>query len=105
MLTPKEHAKLKKYVNGINVDRMAQAFYALGEPNRCLLFRAILKQDNVSVSQLASALGISEPLASQHLKVLSQAQLVERTKQGKNVYYKANTYDPLVHALQCAVEV
>jgi DNA-binding transcriptional ArsR family regulator len=84
---------------------MAEAFGALGEPNRCLIFRALLKQNNVSVGQLAKAVGISEPLASQHLKVLYQAELVERTKRGKNVYYEINNDDPLVRALESAVEL
>ncbi|AHB42752.1 hypothetical protein RAAC3_TM7C00001G0915 [Candidatus Saccharibacteria bacterium RAAC3_TM7_1] len=105
MLTPREHKNLENYIQGINVSRMATAFDALGEPNRCLIFRALLKETNVTVGQMASAVGISESLASQHLKVLSQAELVLRTKKGKNVYYLINTNDPLVDALKKAVEV
>lgn len=105
MLSPTEHKKLENYVQGINVSRMASAFDALGEPNRCLIFRALLKKSGVSVGQLASAVGISESLASQHLKVLLQAGLVNRSKEGKNVYYQVNSEDPLVNALRKAVEV
>lgn len=104
MLTPKEHKKLEKYVKGMDVRRMAAAFDALGEPNRCLIFRALLKHDNVIVSQIAAAVGISEPLASQHLKVLLNADLVERVKDGKKVYYNVNQTDPLVNALKNVVE-
>jgi DNA-binding transcriptional ArsR family regulator len=104
MLTPKEQRNLEKYVKGIDVRRMAAAFDALGEPNRCLIFRALLKQRGVSVGQLANAVGISEPLASQHLKVLLQAELVSRHKDGKVVYYDINGHDPLVGALKAAVE-
>ncbi|HMU34910.1 MAG TPA: winged helix-turn-helix domain-containing protein [Pyrinomonadaceae bacterium] len=104
MLTPKEHKKLEKYVKGMDVRRMAAAFDALGEPNRCLIFRALLKHDNVIVSQIAAAVGISEPLASQHLKVLLNADLVERVKDGKRVYYTINSTDPLVDALKNVVE-
>jgi len=104
MLTPREHKKLEKYVKGMDVRRMAAAFDALGEPNRCLIFRALLKHDNVIVSQLAAAVGISESLASQHLKVLLNADLVERVKSGKKVYYTVNQTDPLVDALKNVVE-
>jgi DNA-binding transcriptional ArsR family regulator len=104
MLTTTEHKKLESYVQGINVSRIAAAFDALGEPNRCLIFRALLKQQNVSVGQLASAVGISESLASQHLKVLLQANLVSKKKDGKNVYYQIHDDDPLVSALKKAVE-
>jgi DNA-binding transcriptional ArsR family regulator len=104
MLSPKEHKNLENYIQGIDVSRMATAFDALGEPNRCLIFRALLKENNVSVGQLASAVGISESLASQHLKVLLQAEMVDRQKQGKNVYYLVKHHDPLVNALKKAVE-
>jgi DNA-binding transcriptional ArsR family regulator len=105
MLTPKEHKKLEQYIQGIDVSRMAGAFDALGEPNRCLIFRALLKNHNVSVGQLASAVGISVSLASQHLKILLQAGLVDKKKDGKRVYYQVNAGDALVRALEKAVEV
>lgn len=104
MLSPKEHKKLESFVQGIDVSRISSAFDALGEPNRCLIFRALLKKKDVSVGQLASALGISESLASQHLKVLLQAGLVSKKKVGKNVYYLINNNDPVVSALKKAVE-
>lgn len=105
MLTPKEHRKLEKYVKGIDVSDMSQAFDALGEPNRCLIFRALLKQGKINVGQLAQAVGISESLASQHLKILLNARLVERSRQGKSVYYNAASGSDLVDALRKAVEV
>jgi DNA-binding transcriptional ArsR family regulator len=105
MLSPTEHKNLENYIQGIDVSRMATAFDALGEPNRCLIFRALLKENNVTVGQLASAVGISESLASQHLKVLLQADMVERNKLGKNVYYLVKNKDPLVNALKKAVEI
>lgn len=105
MLSPKEHKNLEKYIQDIDVSRIVTAFDALGEPNRCLIFRALLKENSVSVGQLASAVGISESLASQHLKVLLQANLVVRMKNGKNVYYLVQENDPLVQALEKAVEI
>ncbi|KXK01445.1 MAG: ArsR family transcriptional regulator [Acidobacteria bacterium OLB17] len=104
MLTAREHKRLEKYIKGMDVRRMAAAFDALGEPNRCLIFRALLKHENVIVSQLAAAVGISESLASQHLKVLLNAGLVDRLKDGKKVYYTVNHADPLVDALKNVVE-
>jgi ArsR family transcriptional regulator len=105
MLSPSEHHRLQNYVNGIDVRRMSTAFDALGEPNRCLIFRALLKQEHVNVGQLASVVGISDSLASQHLKILLEADLVRRNKEGKQVYYSVNNNDALVAALRQAVEV
>jgi DNA-binding transcriptional ArsR family regulator len=104
MLSAKEHKNLENFVQGIDVSRIAAVFDALGEPNRCLIFRALLKNSDVNVGQLASAVGISESLASQHLKVLLQAGLVKKKKEGKSVYYHVNGQDALVVALSKAVE-
>jgi DNA-binding transcriptional ArsR family regulator len=104
MLSRKEHSKLQAYINGIDVKRLSKAFDALGEPNRCLIFRALLKDNQVNVGNLAELVGISESLASQHLKILLNAELVERTKKGKNAFYSINRKDKLVKALQNVVE-
>jgi len=63
MLSVSEQQNLENYIQGIDVSRMSIAFDALGEPNRCLIFRALLKEKNVSVGQLAKAVVISESLA------------------------------------------
>lgn len=105
MLTPKEHKKLESYIKEIDVSKLTRAFDALGEPNRCLIFRGLLKSHNISVGEIAQLVGISESLASQHLKVLLQAELVGKQKDGKNVYYSVNNAEPLVKALEKAVEV
>ncbi|HET8883973.1 MAG TPA: metalloregulator ArsR/SmtB family transcription factor [Candidatus Saccharimonadales bacterium] len=104
MLSPTEHKKLEQYIQGIDVSRITTAFDALGEPNRCLIFRALLKNNDINVGQLASVVGISKSLASQHLKVLLQASLVDKKKNGKNVYYHVNQQNSLVVALSKAVE-
>lgn len=105
MLSPAEHRKLKNYIGGIDVKRVAIAFDALSEPNRCLIFRALLKSDSVNVGQLAEAVDISESLASQHLKILLAAGLVGKNRSGKNVYYGLNQKDRLVDTLRRAVEI
>jgi len=105
MLTPKEQQNLEQYIHGVDVTRIATVFDALGEPKRCLIFRALLKQQDVTVGQLAEVVGISESLASQHLRVLFQAGLVSKAKAGKRVYYQVNRRDALVKALGKAVEV
>ena len=104
MLTPQEHDRLQQYTHGIDVQHLTEVFNALSEPNRCLIFRALLKGKPVRVSDLARVIGISDPLASQHLKTLLQAALVTKRKDGKNVYYSVNHANPLVEALQKAVE-
>jgi DNA-binding transcriptional ArsR family regulator len=104
MLSPTEHKRLENYVQDMDVRRLSTAFDALGEPNRCLIFRALLKSPYANVSQLADIVGISHSLASQHLKTLREADLINRRKAGKEVHYDINVADPLVCALQAVVE-
>lgn len=104
MLTPREQKKLQRYTHDIDVERMALAFDALSEPNRCLIFRALLKGRSVRVGDLAKVVGISNSLTSQHLKILAQAGLIDKAKDGKNVYYHVVQRNPLIGALQKAVE-
>lgn len=104
MLTQREHKRLERYIHDMDVTRLTEAFTALGEPNRCLIFRALLKDEAVCVGDLARIVKISDSLASQHLKILLQADLVCKQRDGKSVYYSANRNNPLVDALQKAVE-
>lgn len=104
MLSPREHRRLEKYIQDIDVSRLSAVFDALSEPNRCLIFRALLKTQRANVTQLAGVIGISNSLASQHLKILREADLVARRRQGKQVYYGVNAKDSLVRALGRVVE-
>lgn len=103
MLSRVELKNLESHLKVVDVSRMAVAFGALGAPNRCLLFRSLLKSDNANVGDLAAAVGISEPLASQHLKILLQADLIRKKRVGNHVYYSVNHGDHIVDALQKAV--
>jgi len=47
----------------------------------------LLQQDEYSVSELGSKLGISTPNVSQHLKILKNQNIIVDTKKGQQVYY------------------
>ena len=63
---------------------------AAGEPSRMRLL-ALCGQGALSVSDLAQALGQSEPRVSRHLKILCEAGLIERQRQGQWVHYRLAT--------------
>jgi DNA-binding transcriptional ArsR family regulator len=64
---------------------------ALADPVRVQLLSLVLSdEDGRCTCDLAPAVGVSEPTVSHHLKVLREAGLVEGTKSGTNVYYRAN---------------
>jgi ArsR family transcriptional regulator len=60
---------------------------AAGESSRLRLL-ALCASGEPSVSDLAQALAQSEPRVSRHLKVLCEAGLIERVRQGQWVHYR-----------------
>jgi DNA-binding transcriptional ArsR family regulator len=57
---------------------------ALADPNRILILYA-LHEGPSNVSDLAEALGISQPTASRHLNLLRERGLVEAHREGQSV--------------------
>ena len=66
---------------------LTQWLKAAGEPSRLRLL-ALCAESSLSVSDLASTLRQSEPRVSRHLKVLREAGLIERLRQGQWVHYR-----------------
>jgi DNA-binding transcriptional ArsR family regulator len=64
----------------------AQLFKALGSESRLGLLRTI-GDESRTVGALAEATGMSQPLVSQHLRLLRQIGLVTATRHGKEVSY------------------
>lgn len=59
---------------------------AVGEPTRLRLL-ALCATRELSVSDIAQIVGQSEPRVSRHLKILGEAGLIERLRQGQWVHY------------------
>src|SRR5215469_16891687 len=66
---------------------LVQWLRAAGEPSRLRLL-SLCADGTWSVSDLAQALKQSEPRVSRHLKILSDAGLIERLRQGQWVHYR-----------------
>jgi DNA-binding transcriptional ArsR family regulator len=60
---------------------------AAGEPSRLRLL-ALCDQGDLSVSDLAQAVSQSEPRVCRHLRILSEAGLIERVRNGQWVHYR-----------------
>lgn len=59
---------------------------ALADSNRILLLYALAEKP-CCVTDLAAAIGISQPTASRHLKILRESGLVRPVRQGPSVEY------------------
>ena len=63
---------------------------AAGEPTR-LRILALLAREELSVMEIGQILGHSQPRVSRHLKLLTQAGLVERFPDGAWVFYRPSS--------------
>jgi ubiquinone/menaquinone biosynthesis C-methylase UbiE len=70
-----------------DADRVVTALRAAGEQTR-LRVLALLSEGELAVGEIAQALGQSQPRVSRHLKLLTDARLVERAPEGAWVFYR-----------------
>jgi ArsR family transcriptional regulator, arsenate/arsenite/antimonite-responsive transcriptional repressor len=71
---------------------LAQGFSALSDPVRLrvLSMLAASPEGEVCVCEFVNPLGKSQPTISHHLKILSEAGLVQGDRRGKWVWYSLN---------------
>jgi DNA-binding transcriptional ArsR family regulator len=62
-------------------------FYALADPSRRAIFKALTRGE-AAVNELTARFDISQPAVSQHLATLKEAGLVNARREGRNVYYR-----------------
>jgi ArsR family transcriptional regulator len=78
------------------LDIMAEKFRMLGDPTRLAILRALMAGER-SVGQVVEETGRGQANVSKHLKLLAEAGLVARRKEGLQVFYRLD--DPLVATL------
>ena len=62
-------------------------FSALANPLRLAIAHHLMHRPH-SVSELHTCLGISQPLASHHLRLLREAHVIDREQQGRTTIYR-----------------
>ena len=78
------------------LDLMAEKFRMLADPTRLAILRSLMGGER-NVTQVVEETGRNQANVSKHLKMLSEAGLVARRKDGLQVFYKLD--DPLVERL------
>lgn len=80
------------------MDALLIGLRAAGEPTRLRLL-ALCAHGELSVTELTQILGQSQPRVSRHLKLLEEAGLLERFREGAQVFYRiAERSEPAVLA-------
>lgn len=70
------------------MDDLVTMLRAVGDPTRLRLF-LLLREAELTVSELTEIVGQSQPRVSRHLKLLSEAGMIDRFKEGSWVFYRA----------------
>jgi len=78
-------------------DKTIEALRAAGEPTR-LRVLSLLAGEELSVMELSRILDQSQPRVSRHLKLMTEAGLIERFPDGARVFYRLSS-DPLARRL------
>lgn len=88
------------------LEAAAELLRALANPHRLALVAA-LKDRARCVHELVEALGVPQPLVSQHLRVLRASRLVRSQRRGREIAYSLSdehvfhiVHDAVVHATE-----
>ena len=73
---------------------IAEKFRLLGDPSRLAILHCLMEEGELNVSQVVKLSGRSTANVSKHLKMLADASLVARRKEGPFVLYRLD--DPVL---------
>ena len=73
-----------------DAEELAAAFKAIADPGRLRLLSFIATKENAEacVCELQEPLGLAQPTVSHHLRVLSEAGLLEKERRGTWIFYR-----------------
>ena len=76
--------------NQEEIKKAGNVFRALAHPLRKRMLQLLEEKEQANVTQIYAELKLEQSVASQHLKILRDANLVETQRQGKLIVYKVN---------------
>jgi ArsR family transcriptional regulator, arsenate/arsenite/antimonite-responsive transcriptional repressor len=72
----------------VSAERLAASLRVVADPARLRLLSLIGGAGEVCVCDLTETLGLSQPTVSHHLKVLTEAGLLEREQRGRWAFFR-----------------
>jgi len=94
MLKKAQITRIKKSIVDFDSERVRMIFSALGDPGRFQIFRLLLKNSDICVTDVASILGVTVPAASQQFRILELSGLVKKNRMGQLICYQIRKEDP-----------
>jgi len=98
MITAREVLKIQKEFKE-NDERLPILFDVLGDSRRFPMFKLLMTHHGLCVTEIAKVFNISTPAASQHLRVLEMAGLIEKERMGQMTCYKIRKRNPLTRRI------
>lgn len=99
MLTKQKVVRIQKILENSLDERMPLIFDALGDPGRYKIFKLLIEEKDVCVTDIAHVLKISIPAASQQLKILERTGLVRKERMGQAVCYAIRKEDAIISSI------
>jgi len=78
-------------------------FAALGDPERQRILLSFEPGESLNVTELTRASSLSRPTVSHHLKLLCEAGVLERTRQGREMHFRLRA-DALIERLRTVID-
>lgn len=77
----------------MEITAITHALATLGHPGRLAVFRLLMRfaPQGARPTEIAQALGVKQNTLSNHLSELEQAQLIRAVRDGRSIFYSANT--------------
>jgi ArsR family transcriptional regulator len=69
------------------LERVAQRFRVLGDASRLTILRLLVARGELSVGEIVGALEMSQANVSKHLRLLLDAGIVARRREGTSAFY------------------
>src|SRR5258705_2729334 len=76
-------ARLESAMDAKKIEKISKA---LGDKTRLRIYEVIAAQKNLTCSELVTMQGVTPATISHHLKILTDAELIECRKEGQYVY-------------------
>lgn len=78
-------------------------FAALGDQERQRILLSFEPGESLNVTELTRASALSRPTVSHHLKLLCEAGVLERTRQGREMHFRLRA-DALIERLRTVID-
>ena len=98
MLTRESVQELKSEM-ALEESALPLIFNALSDSGRFHIFKVLLTNEGLCVTDIAKVLSISVPAASQQLKLLELSGLIARERHGQMICYRVKRDDVVVRSL------